>query len=221
MSRGGATLGPVLLNARKIKTRVRELGIRISNDYRGKRPHLIGILKGATIFHADLVRSIDLELSLDFIAVGSYGALTESSGEVRILKDLDESLEGKDVILVEDIVDTGHGRHMSADHDRRMRRQLTYHAAHFPRLTYVHDDRRDADDVVAVFGQFPREGLAGGKVEDCRGRRDILLDHHDAPGAMEHPQGEGALRSRYLVVVKLHRVHPPATVLVVLAVLPF
>jgi hypoxanthine phosphoribosyltransferase len=68
---------------------------------------LIGILRGASIFHADLVRSIDLGVSMDFIAVGSYGASTFSSGEVRILKDLDESLEGRDVLLVEDIVDTG------------------------------------------------------------------------------------------------------------------
>jgi len=107
MARAGESLGPVLLDAPTIHRRVRELGARISHDYRGRTPHLIGILKGASIFHADLVRAIDLELSFDFIAVGSYGELTKSTGEVRILKDLDESLEGKDVLLVEDIVDTG------------------------------------------------------------------------------------------------------------------
>ena len=107
MAQAGETIGPVRIDARTIQARVRELGAQISKDYRGKRPHVIGILKGASIFHADLVRTIDLDLSFDFIAVGSYGALTKSSGEVRILKDLDESLEGKDVILVEDIVDTG------------------------------------------------------------------------------------------------------------------
>jgi hypoxanthine phosphoribosyltransferase len=101
------SLGPVLLDSKKIDLRVRELGNSISGDYRGKMLHVIGILKGASIFHADLVRSIDLELSLDFIAVGSYGSLTRSSGEVHILKDLDEGLEGKHVLLVEDIVDTG------------------------------------------------------------------------------------------------------------------
>ena len=100
-------LGPILLDQETIQKRVRELGAEISRDYEGKAPHLIGILKGASIFHADLVRSIDLGVSLDFIAVGSYGALTKSSGEVRILKDLDESLEDKDIILVEDILDTG------------------------------------------------------------------------------------------------------------------
>jgi len=101
------SIGPVLLDHQTIRKRVGELGNRITADYRGKTPHLVGILKGASIFHADLVRAIELELSFDFIAVGSYGTLTKSSGEVRLLKDLDESLEGKDVLLVEDIVDTG------------------------------------------------------------------------------------------------------------------
>jgi hypoxanthine phosphoribosyltransferase len=101
------TVSEVLLDSRVIQKRVRELGAQITCDYQGKSPHLIGILKGASIFHADLVRSIDLGLSFDFIAVGSYGGSTKSSGEVRILKDLDESLEGRDVLLVEDILDTG------------------------------------------------------------------------------------------------------------------
>jgi hypoxanthine phosphoribosyltransferase len=100
-------LGPVLLDSSTIQKRVRELGSRITSDYRNKTPLLVGILKGASIFHADLVRSIRLNLSCDFMAVGSYGNATVSSGEVRILKDLDQSLEGKDVLLVEDIVDTG------------------------------------------------------------------------------------------------------------------
>jgi hypoxanthine phosphoribosyltransferase len=100
-------VGPILLDANKIQRRVCELGSQITQDYGGKTPHVVGILKGAGIFHSDLVRAIQLELSLDFIAVGSYGDRTSSSGDVRILKDLDESLKEKDVILVEDIVDTG------------------------------------------------------------------------------------------------------------------
>jgi hypoxanthine phosphoribosyltransferase len=100
-------IGPVLLDSQTIRKRVRELGTRITQDYRGKTPHLICILKGASVFHADLMRTIDLDLSFDFVAVGSYGKQTESSGEVRILKDLDESIKGKDVLVVEDIVDTG------------------------------------------------------------------------------------------------------------------
>ncbi len=101
------TVGPVLIDAQAIRERVRELGARISHDYEGRHPHLVAILKGACIFFADLTRSIDLGLSMDFIAVGSYGESTASTGEVRLLKDLDESIEGRDVLLVEDILDTG------------------------------------------------------------------------------------------------------------------
>jgi hypoxanthine phosphoribosyltransferase len=101
------TVGPVLLDSETIQNRVRELAAQITNDYQGKSPHLIGILKGASIFHADLVRSIDLGVTFDFMAVGSYGSDVKTSGEVRILKDLDESLGGKDVLVVEDIFDTG------------------------------------------------------------------------------------------------------------------
>lgn len=105
--RAGESIETVLLNSEQIQNRVRELGNQITQDYRGKTLHLIAILKGASIFYADLARAIKLEVSCDFIAVCSYGKLTKSSGEVRILKDLYESLAGKDVLLVEDIVDTG------------------------------------------------------------------------------------------------------------------
>jgi hypoxanthine phosphoribosyltransferase len=101
------TVGPVVIEAEAIRKRVSELGEQITRDYQGKSLHMICILKGACVFHADLMRNIDLGLSFDFIAVGSYGAGTKSSGEVRILKDLDESVEGRDVLLVEDILDTG------------------------------------------------------------------------------------------------------------------
>jgi hypoxanthine phosphoribosyltransferase len=106
-TRRNESVGRVLLDSQTIQERVRSMGRQITDDYRGRKPHLVGILKGASIFHADLVRSIDLEVSFDFIAVERYGNLTQSSGEVRILKDLDTSLKGRDVLLVEDIVDTG------------------------------------------------------------------------------------------------------------------
>jgi hypoxanthine phosphoribosyltransferase len=108
------TVGEILLGSATIQKRVHELGAEITRDYLGCVPHLIGILKGASIFHADLVRSIDLGVSLDFMAVGSYGAATKTSGEVRFLKDLDESIEGRDVLLVEDILDTGLTMHYLA-----------------------------------------------------------------------------------------------------------
>lgn len=99
--------GTVLLDSSTIQKRVCELGAQITQEYAGKTPHIICVLKGASIFHADLVRAVQLDISYDFIAVESYGDTTISSGAVRILKDLDQSPEGKDILLVEDIVDTG------------------------------------------------------------------------------------------------------------------
>lgn len=97
----------VMLRRTAIQKRVRELGRQISKDYRGERVHLIGVLKGASIFLSDLIREIGLEVSLDFMAVSSYGKSTRSSGEVKLTKDLDTSIEGLNVLLVEDILDTG------------------------------------------------------------------------------------------------------------------
>lgn len=97
----------VMLRHTAIQKRVREIGKQITKDYRGQRVHLIGVLKGASIFLADLVRTVDLEVSLDFMAVSSYGKGTRTSGEVKLSKDLDTSIEGLNVILVEDILDTG------------------------------------------------------------------------------------------------------------------
>ena len=99
--------GPVQLSQEAIAARVRELGAAIANDHAGQSLHLICVLNGAFLFTADLVRAIDAPLTVDFISVSSYGSRTESSGEVRLVKDLDQSLKGKNVVLVEDIVDTG------------------------------------------------------------------------------------------------------------------
>ncbi len=96
-----------LLEREAIDKRVAEMGARITQDYQGRPVHLIGILKGACIFLSDLSRAIDLTVSFDFMAVSSYGKGTKSTGEVRITKDLDSSIEGLDVIIVEDILDTG------------------------------------------------------------------------------------------------------------------
>ncbi len=97
----------VLISTEQISKRMQELGTQITEDYRGKNLLLICVLKGACVFLSDLIRHIDLPLAIDFMAVTSYGASTKSSGEVRILKDSDASLKGKDVLIVEDIVDTG------------------------------------------------------------------------------------------------------------------
>lgn len=97
----------ILLRRSSIQKRVREIGQQVSKDFRGQPVHLIGVLKGASIFLADLVREIDADVSLDFMAVSSYEQDTETSGQVRLTKDLDSSIEGLNVILVEDILDTG------------------------------------------------------------------------------------------------------------------
>jgi len=98
--------GPVYLSEERIQARVAELAAEITRDYAGKTPHLIAVLNGAFIFMADLVRRIELPLTLDFMAVASYQG-TESSGEVELIKDLSQPIGGRDVIVVEDIVDTG------------------------------------------------------------------------------------------------------------------
>ena len=97
----------ILLRRSAIQRRISEMGRQISRDFRGQRVHLIGVLKGASIFLADLIRQLRLEASLDFMAVSSYGRGHQSSGQVRLTKDLDTSIEGLNVILVEDILDTG------------------------------------------------------------------------------------------------------------------
>jgi hypoxanthine phosphoribosyltransferase len=101
----------ILLPAEKIAARVRELAAEISRDYRDQSPHLIGILKGAWVFMADLIRQLDPEATVDFLGIASYGAGTTSSGEVKITKDLDTSIEGRHVLVVEDILDTGRTFH--------------------------------------------------------------------------------------------------------------
>ena len=97
----------VLLGEEELRARISELGRQITRDYEGKSLLVVGILKGSVVFLADLIRSIDLPLDYDFVAISSYGADTRSSGVVRLLKDLDASIEGQHVLIVEDIVDTG------------------------------------------------------------------------------------------------------------------
>jgi hypoxanthine phosphoribosyltransferase len=100
-------VGEVLVSAEDLQRRVRELGEQISRDYAGRPLLLVGVLKGAVFFLSDLMRFIDIPVEIDFMAVASYGSTTDSSGVVRILKDLDAAIEGRDVLIVEDIVDSG------------------------------------------------------------------------------------------------------------------
>lgn len=100
-------LGETILSEKEIRTRVSELAAMISADYADKEPLLVCVLKGAVFFMADLVRELTVPCELDFMAVSSYGSATDSSGVVRILKDLDANIEGRNVIIIEDIIDSG------------------------------------------------------------------------------------------------------------------
>jgi hypoxanthine phosphoribosyltransferase len=100
-------IGRILVQQDDLAHRVREIGEQISRDYSGKDLFLVGVLKGAIFFLSDLMRHLDLNCEVDFMAVASYGSETDSSGVVRILKDLDASIKGRDVLIVEDIVDSG------------------------------------------------------------------------------------------------------------------
>jgi hypoxanthine phosphoribosyltransferase len=100
-------IASVLITSGEIRERIGALGHQITLDYVGREPLLVGVLKGAVVFMVDLIRAVDLALDVDFMAISSYGSSTRSSGVVRILKDLDHAIEGRHVLVVEDIVDTG------------------------------------------------------------------------------------------------------------------
>lgn len=97
----------ILIDEKKLQKRIQELGKQITRDYEGKELHLVGVLKGAVVFLTDLMRYISVPVSFDFMATSSYGQDTKSSGVVKILKDLDQSVESRHVLIVEDIIDSG------------------------------------------------------------------------------------------------------------------
>jgi hypoxanthine phosphoribosyltransferase len=104
---GDELIGEVLLSEDELQQRIGELAEEVSKDYEGRTPLLVAILKGAVPFLADFMRKLEIPCELDFMAVSSYGSSTDSSGVVRILKDLDASISGRDVLIVEDIIDSG------------------------------------------------------------------------------------------------------------------
>ena len=100
-------IAKVLITAEELQTRVTELGAQISTDYTGKEPLLVGVLRGVFVFMADLVRAITIPIGVDFIGITSYGSPTQTQGAVRFTKDLETSIEGRHVLFVEDVIDTG------------------------------------------------------------------------------------------------------------------
>lgn len=106
----------ILYTEEQLKARIEEIAIALNEDYRDKRPLVVGILKGSIIFYSDLIRKLTMPVELDFMAISSYGASTESTGQILIKKDLTADIKGKDVIIVEDIVDSGNTLYMLRSH---------------------------------------------------------------------------------------------------------
>lgn len=98
----------ILISEEQIKKRIQELAVKLDKEYEGKRPLMVSILKGSVMFYADLLRTMSIPVEMDFMAISSYGAGAKSSGEVKLIKDLDRKIEGRDVVIVEDIIDSGY-----------------------------------------------------------------------------------------------------------------
>ncbi len=101
-------LDSILISEEQIKKRIQELAVKLDKEYEGKRPLMVSILKGSVMFYADLLRAMSIPVEMDFMAISSYGAGAKSSGEVKLIKDLDRKIEGRDVVIVEDIIDSGY-----------------------------------------------------------------------------------------------------------------
>lgn len=147
----------ILISEEEISERVRELGDQITKDYQGRELLLIGILKGAAFFLSDLSRTIKIPITIDFMSVQSYGSKSESTGEVRIIKDLDFSVQGKNVLIVEDIIDSG--RTLAY-----LKRNLLNRGAESVRISAFLDkpDRREVDVHVDYIGlKIPNEFIVG------------------------------------------------------------
>lgn len=147
----------VLVSEEDIKAKVKELGVTITEDYKDKDLIVVGILKGAVVFMSDLCREIKLPMLMDFMAVSSYGKSSVSTGEVRIVKDLDYSVENKDILIVEDIIDTGYTLSYLTDN-------LKKRGASSVKIITLLDkpDRRKADVYVDYLGfEIPDEFVVG------------------------------------------------------------
>lgn len=110
----------ILINEEEIALRIKELGAEISNDYKGKKIYILSLLRGSFIYTADLVRNLDLPTKIGFMTTSSYGASEESSGEVNVVSDIPDNIEGWDVLIVDDIMDTGYTMKFVIDHVKKL-----------------------------------------------------------------------------------------------------
>ena len=151
-------LTEILVTRDQIQDRVQSIANQITDDYAGRTPLLIGVLKGGVIFAADLARAVDLPVELDFMAVSSYGSSTRNSGVVRIIKDLDGDIEGRDVIIVEDIVDSG----LTLRYLRQTLLARTPASLEFCSLLVREEQQADLDDLVKYTGfRLPQVWVVG------------------------------------------------------------
>ena len=178
----------VLISRGRIARRVRELGRQITRDFRGQPLLLVGVLKGACIFLADLSREIGLDATFDFLAAGSYGNSAETTGQVRLLKDLDTSVEGRNVILVEDILDTG----VTLNYLVRMLRERNPKALRVAALLDKADRRVQPFEADYVGFRIPNQFVVGyglDYAEKYRNLRDVCVVHLEGERKKGRKQG--------------------------------
>lgn len=159
----------ILYSEEQLRERVKELGAQITADYAGKEPVLASVLRGSYIFMADLTRAIDLPVTVDFMAVSSYGAGTKSSGQVEIKKDLSDSIEGRDLIIVEDILDSGNTLAFLKDYF------MTKGAASITIVTLLDKPSRRTKAITADLAGFvvPDEFVVGYGLDYCQQYRNV------------------------------------------------
>jgi hypoxanthine phosphoribosyltransferase len=181
-SSGGGRIGETLIDSERLHARVGELGAEISRDYHGRDLVLVGVLKGALIFMADLMRSLEVPCEIDLMAVSSYGSATDSSGVVRILKDLDTSIDGRDVLIVEDIVDSG----LTLQYLLRNLRARQPASVEVCALLTKPERRRVETPIRYVGFEIPNRFVIGYGLDHGQQHRNLdyvaVLERDDAPG---------------------------------------
>jgi len=171
------TPGEVILTEQEIQDRIRAIGAEITSDYAGRAPLLIGVLKGAIMVMSDLARAIDLHVELDFMAVSSYGNSTKTSGVVRIVKDLDMDLAGRNVIIVEDIIDSG----LTLSFLRRNLAARNPASLEVAALLVREGRQRTSEDVKYIGFEIPPEFVVGYGLDVAERYRNLRSLHRYTP----------------------------------------